>query len=64
MPTPIAGVKPLIGNRKPVALVKIVVSRNSAVKAGIRCEPSIPSNTITPLAIAIRLMTTCNWVNA
>ena len=58
-----AGVNPLIGNKKPVALVNIVVSRNSPVKAGIRCEPSMPSNTITPLAIAIRLMTTCNRVN-
>ncbi len=47
-----------------MALVRIVNSRNIAVKAGIRLEPSIPNMTIMPATMAIRLMTTCRVVKA
>ena len=46
------------GNRKPVALVRIVVSRKIAVMPGIRFEPSSPNITRMPETIPIRLMTT------
>ena len=36
------------GNRKPVALVRIVNSRNIAVSPGIRLEPSRPNMTMMP----------------
>ena len=50
------------GNRKPVALVRIVNSRNIAVRPGIRLEPSSPNMTMMPETIAIRLMITCTVV--
>src|SRR4030088_548438 len=50
------------GNRKPVALVKIVNRRNIAVIPGIRLEPRSPNMTIMPETIAIRLMITCTVV--
>ena len=50
------------GIRKPVALVRIVNSRNIAVSPGIRLEPSMPNMTIMPATIPIRLMTTCTVV--
>src|ERR1700730_12542118 len=50
------------GNRKPVALVNIVNSRNIAVRPGIRLEPSSPDMTTMPETIAIRLMITCTMV--
>ena len=43
---------------KPVALVRIVVTRKIAVRPGIRLEESIPNITTRPVTIAIRLMTT------
>ena len=51
------------GNRKPVALVRIVVRRNSAVQPAIRLEPSSPNITIRPETIPTRLMITCTKVN-
>src|SRR6266567_1415541 len=51
------------GNRKPVALVSIVNSRNIAVRPGIPLEPSSPNITMMPDTIAIRLMMTCTVVN-
>ena len=54
----------MMGNMNPVTLVNIVVSRNSAVQPASRLEPSMPTSTIKPLAIAIRLMMTCSTVNA
>src|SRR5258706_4842114 len=46
------------GIRKPVALVKIVNSRNIAVSPGIELEVRSPNMTIMPATIAIRLMIT------
>src|SRR5579871_4014501 len=52
------------GNMKPVALVRMVVSRNKAVRPGIACDLSSPYKTTRPETIPIRLMTTCNTVTA
>ena len=52
------------GNRKPVALVRIVVSRKMAVRPGIRLEPNSPNKTTRPETIPIRLMMTCRIVTA
>ena len=51
------------GIRKPVALVRIVNSRNIAVRPGIRLEPSIPNITIMPATMPIRLMMTWTVTN-
>jgi len=53
---------PVIGNMNPVTLVSSVASRNSAVEALSRCEPSIPNNTVRPVTIATRLLMTCRIV--
>jgi hypothetical protein len=58
MPVPMAGVKPRIGNRNPVTLVRMVVSRKNAVHPGIRFERNMPTSTTMPLAIASKLMMT------
>ena len=52
------------GNMKPVALVRIVVSRKIAVMPGIDCDLSSPNKTMRPETIPIRLMTTCKIVTA
>ena len=52
------------GNRKPVALVRIVKSRNIAVEPGIRWEPSSPNMTTIPETIPTRLIITCTVVKA
>jgi hypothetical protein len=57
-------VNPAGGNKNPVTLVRIVVTRNSAVHPSTRFEPNIPHNTTIPEKIPIRLMTTCMVVNA
>ena len=49
----IPGVTPLNGNRKPVALVRIVNSRKIAVRPGIGLEPSSPNMTMRPATIPI-----------
>src|SRR5690349_10839375 len=46
------------GNINPVTLVRIVVNRKTPVKAGIRCDPSMPNITTRPEATATRLMIT------
>ena len=46
------------GNRKPVALVRIVNSRKMAVRLGLLLEPSSPNMTMRPETIAIKLMIT------
>src|SRR5216684_606830 len=51
------------GNRKPVALVRMVKSRNIAVRPGILLEPRRPNMTMMPATMAIRLMITCSVVN-
>src|SRR5216684_3412222 len=51
------------GIRKPVALVKMVNSRNIAVRPGIRLEPRSPNMTIMPATMPIRLMMTCTVTN-
>ena len=53
----------MIGNIKPVTLVKSVVNRNSAVSPGMRCAPTMPKTTTMPLAIAISVMMTWTAVN-
>jgi hypothetical protein len=58
MPTMCDGNSCVNGNRKPVALVRIVVSRKIAVMTGICFEPSSPDITMRPLTIPIRLMIT------
>src|SRR6476659_9956950 len=50
------------GNRKPVALVRMVKRRNIAVSPGMRFEPRSPNMTMIPETIAIRLMITCSIV--
>src|SRR5882724_7463153 len=50
------------GNRNPVALVRIVVIKNSAVQPGIILEPSSPDKTTRPEPTPIRLMMTCSIV--
>src|ERR1700686_544230 len=50
------------GNRKPVALVRMVKSRNIAVRPGIRFEVRSPNMTIMQETIAIKLMITCTVV--
>src|ERR1700730_11714150 len=50
------------GNRNPVTVVKIVVTRNSAVQPGITLEPRSPYKTTRPETIPIRLMMTCSIV--
>ena len=56
IPTPIAGVKPWMGNRKPVTLVSTVVNRNSAVVTGSRLEANIPPTATSPLPIEISVI--------
>src|ERR1700733_4895191 len=51
------------GNPKPVTLVRIVVTRNSAVQPGAGREPSSPNKTTRPETIPTRLMMTCKMVN-
>src|SRR5882724_326141 len=50
------------GNRNPVALVRIVVTRNNAVQLGITLEPRSPDRTTRPETTPIRLMMTCSIV--
>src|ERR1700676_2573529 len=50
------------GNRNPVALVRIVVTRNNAVQLGITLEPRSPDKTTRPETTPIRLMMTCSIV--
>jgi hypothetical protein len=57
-------VNPELGNRKPVALVSTVVSRKMAVNPLRRFDFNMAANTTSPVAMAIRLMTTCTVVNA
>ena len=64
IPTPNAGVKPWIGNKKPVRLVNTVVSKNSALLKGSRREANIPPTTINPLPMAMRVIATCKSVKA
>src|SRR6516162_10455441 len=64
MPTMCEGSNFSNGNRKPVTLVSIVVSRKSAVMPGSRCEPKSPNRTTKPETIPIRLMMTCTIVKA
>src|SRR5579859_1073458 len=52
------------GNRNPVALVSIVVTRNSAVQPGTILEPRSPDKTTRPETMPIRLMMTCSMVKA
>jgi hypothetical protein len=51
-----------LGNRKPVMLVRIVVTRKTAVRVSRRFALNIPNTTATPEPIAIRLMRTCTAV--
>src|SRR5258706_3249978 len=51
------------GIRKPVALVKIVNSRNVAVSPGIDLEVRSPNMTMMPATMPIRLMMTCTVTN-
>ena len=46
------------GNRKPVALVRMVDNRKIAVRPGIRFEPNMANMTMMPETIPIRLMIT------
>src|SRR5882724_2967443 len=50
------------GNRNPVALVRIVVTRNNAVQLGITLEPRSPDRTTRPETTPIKLMMTCSIV--
>src|SRR5262245_37273618 len=50
------------GKKNPVTLVRIVVTRNTAVQPGSRCARSIPARTTSPVTMPIRLMTTCTSV--
>ncbi len=63
MPVPSAGVKPLIGNMKPVTLVSTVNSKQMAVQPGNRLDASIPNITIKLVTIAINVMMTWTVVN-
>src|SRR5262245_39005623 len=58
------GSSPEKGKSKPVALVKTVVARKTAVVPGSRRAPSMPTTTIKPAAMAIRLMITWSVVKA
>src|SRR6202453_3514375 len=62
MPIMCDGNNAVNGNPKPVALVRIVVRRNSAVQPGSRLEPSSPNRTKMPATIPIRLMMTWRMV--
>ena len=53
IPTPRAGVKPWMGNKKPVRLVSAVVKRNSAVVPGNLCEANIPPTAKTWYQLAV-----------
>jgi hypothetical protein len=52
------------GNKKPVALVRIVVSRKRAVRPGILFESKSPNKTTSPETIPMRLIATCRIVKA
>lgn len=54
----------LKGNRKPVALVRMVKAKKIAVSPGVGFEPSRPNITMMPAAMAIRLMMTWTSVKA
>ncbi len=47
---------------KPVTLVSTVVARNSAVALSSFLSFSMPSSTAMPLAMPMRLITTCTTV--
>ena len=47
-----------VANRKPVTLVAAVVIKNSAVMPGMRLALNIPTTTMMPPMMAIRLMIT------
>ena len=58
MPTPIAGVKPLNGKRKPPSVVASVVIRKIAVVTGSRLPANNPPTTTSPVAMPITLRIT------
>ncbi|MGY2939586.1 hypothetical protein ACVWZ6_009188 [Bradyrhizobium sp. GM6.1] len=58
MPMICDGSSSLNGNRKPVALVRIVNAKKIVVRRGIGFEPSRPNITTRPAAMPIRLMMT------
>ena len=62
-PTASAGVKAVMGNRKPVRVVSTVVARKIAVRPGSSRPPTMASATTMPVTMAIRLMTTWTCVN-
>ena len=57
-PVASAGVKAVMGNRKPVRLVNSVVARKIAVQPVCICPRSMPSSTTIPVAMPTRLMMT------
>src|SRR5580658_5635824 len=63
IPSTIPGVMPLKGNRNPVRLVKVVVTKNSAVKMRSRRAVSSPYTRKKPAAIPTRLTYTCRSTN-
>ena len=62
MPKMCDGSSWLNGNMKPVTLVSTVVARKISVRPPRWRPPSMPNSTMIPLAIPIRLMTTCSVV--
>ena len=62
MPITCVGRKWSRGKKNPVALVSAVVARNSAVHGVSFFEPNMPSTTMKPERIPIRLRTTCTKV--
>src|SRR6185312_3730134 len=52
------------GNMNPVTLVRMIVTRNSAVQPRRRRAPSMPHTTTNPLNSAISVMMTWTTVNA
>ena len=58
VPTPNAGVKPWIGKRNPVTLVRMVMTKNNNVQPAMRCDRNMPTTTMRPLTMATRLMMT------
>jgi hypothetical protein len=58
MPTMCDGRIRSLGKANPVALVKTVVARNSAVQPCSLLESNMPTSTINPERMPIRLKTT------
>ena len=52
-----------LGKKNPLTLVSTVVARKSAVQPGSLRAHSMPTRAMIPVAIPMRLITTCTTVN-